>query len=73
MTYAHAQAQIERLDDSAACDLTMDVRPLAMLLYGALTVDADSIAYLDGVTVNGPAEDFLRAFPKRPCGMFEHF
>ena len=73
VTYAHGQAQIERLDDSAACDLTMDVRPLAMLLYGALTVDADSIAYLDGVTVNGPAEDFLRAFPKRPCGMFEHF
>ena len=73
VTYAHAQAQIERLDDSAACDLTMDVRPLAMLLYGALTVDAHSIAYLDGVTVNGSAEDFLRAFPKRPCGMFEHF
>ena len=73
VTYAHGQAQIERLPEDAACDLTMDVRPLAALMYGALTADADSIACLDGVTVNGSAEDFLRAFPKRPCGMFEHF
>ena len=71
--YAHGQAQIERLVDDALCDLTMDVRPLAALLYGALTVDACSIVSLDGVMVNGSAEDFLRAFPKRPCGMFEHF
>lgn len=71
--YAGGRAQIEPLDDETVCDVTADVRPLAALLYGALDIDVHSIAYLDGVTVNGSAEDFLRAFPRRACGVFEHF
>ncbi len=71
--YAGGRAQIEPLDDETVCDVTADVRPLAALLYGALDIDVHSIAYLDGVTVSGSAEDFLRAFPRRACGVFEHF
>lgn len=71
--YGDGKAHIERLGAEDVCDVTADVRPMAALLYGALTVDAQSLDYLDGVTVNANAEDFLRAFPRRPVGVFEHF
>lgn len=71
--YGAGGARIERLNEDEVCDVTVDVRPLAALLYGTLTVDAQSLPYLEGVTVRAHAEDFLRAFPRRPVGVFEHF
>ncbi|MBO4298142.1 MAG: GNAT family N-acetyltransferase [Clostridia bacterium] len=71
--YGDGEASVERLDDGAACDIVCDVRALAPLMYGAYELDARLLGYMDGVRVDGDPEDFLRAFPKRPRGVFEHF
>ena len=39
----------------------------------AAAVDQLQAAFVDGISIEGCAEDFFRAFGKRPSGMFEHF
>ena len=73
--YGGGEARIEPLSAGAACGVTMDVSPLAPVLYGAHGLTAEGLGYLDGVTVasDSEARDLLRAFPPRARGMFEHF
>ena len=71
--YEGGKAQVQRLDDNAPADVTLPAQALAQLLYGCLTLDAHSLACLDGVQVTGDCEDLLRAFPRKPGGIFEHF
>ena len=71
--YGAGEVHVERLDDSAAADVTLGATALVQLLYGYLPLDARSLAYLDGVEVQGDCEDLLRAFPRKPGGIFEHF
>lgn len=71
--YEGGKAEIDKLHDSACADITADVAPLAQLLYGAYNVDMKTISFLAEVDAPERTADFLRAFPKRPCGMFEHF
>ena len=71
--YGDGEAAVERLDDGAPCDVACGVTALSPLIYGALDIDARALAYLDGVRVEGDPFDFLRAFPKRPRGVFEHY
>ena len=71
--YGGGRADIEVLPAGAPCGLTMDVTPLAPLLYGAWDMDAHRLRYVEGVRAESSAEDFLRAFPVRPRGIFEHF
>ena len=71
--YQDGGAAVERLDDGAACDIVCDVAALSPILYGAYELDGRALRYLDGVRVDGDPDDFLRAFRKRPRGVFEHF
>ena len=71
--YEAGEAAVERLDNSESCDIDCDVTALSPLMYGACNIDARTLAYLDGVRVDGDPTDFLRAFPKRSCGVFEHY
>ncbi|MEA4824811.1 MAG: GNAT family N-acetyltransferase [Clostridiaceae bacterium] len=71
--YENGAAEVRRLDDGAAFDLRADAAAFTRLVYGAESMNAALAAYLPGVTLNNDAEDFFRAFPKRACGLFEHF
>ena len=73
VNYEGSESQVQRLDDSAAADVTLPATALVQLLYGYLPFDARSLAYLDGVQIAGDCEDLLRAFPCNPGGIFEHF
>ena len=71
--YQDGGCEIERLSDTAPADLTVGPQALAKLLYGVDAYDARMASYMDGVTMHNEARDFFRAFPKRVCGLFEHF
>jgi len=63
--------RVTRVDGSA--DIELSETAFARLAYGYDGANADTAKYMDGVQINGKAEDFFRAFPKKPCGVFEHF
>jgi predicted acetyltransferase len=71
--YGGGEVRVERLADDAAADVVLPETALVQLLYGYLPLDARSLAYPDGVEVQGDCEDLLRAFPRKPGGIFEHF
>lgn len=58
---------------TGAADLTLSAPAFIRLAYGYDGANADSARYMDGVQIDGNADDFFRAFPKKPCGVFEHF
>ncbi len=71
--YGGGKGKITKLDGGREADITLTAGSLAQIAYGYRQLDGRSASYLDGVRVNGDCEDFFRAFPKRPCGAFEHF
>ncbi|MBP5640999.1 MAG: GNAT family N-acetyltransferase [Victivallales bacterium] len=71
--YGGGKAEVQRLDAGSHADLTVTSPPLSRLIFGYDSYDGYSLSYLDGVTVSGEVEDFLRAFPKRRNGNFNHF
>lgn len=71
--YAFGHAQVERLDGSAPCDVVCDIPSFTQLVLGYQSFGAESACYMHGVALHGDYEDFFRAFPNRPCGVFEHF
>ena len=71
--YGGGEVRVERLADDAIADVTLPETALVQLLYGYLSLDARSLAYPDGIEVQGDCEDLLRAFPRKPGGIFEHF
>ncbi len=66
VTYESQKCAVERLPDDIAADVSADASALMRCIYGC---DES----LRGITVHGNASDFLRAFPKRINGLFEHF
>lgn len=66
VTYENKKGAVERLADSAKADVTADASALLRRIYGC----DDS---REGLTFHKDAHDFLRAFPKRINGLFEHF
>lgn len=71
--YEAGQAQVTRLSSDAVCDLVCDVPAFTQLVMGYQSFGAQTARYLHHVTLNSECEDFFRAFPNRPCGIFEHF
>ena len=71
--YGGGSCQVKRLGENAAVDMTVDSPSLSRLLYGYDAVTPQQAAYCDGISIDGNADDFFRAFGKRPAGMFEHF
>lgn len=66
VTYENKKGAVERLPDDTVADVSADASALMRRIYGC---DES----LQGITVHGNASDFLRAFPKRINGLFEHF
>ncbi len=71
--YENGKAEVKRLPETADCDAVCTVGALTQLLYGYYALTPGLLPYCNGVTVHRRAEDFCRAFPKRYCGIFEHF
>ena len=73
VTYGGGTASAERLDQNAPCDLDCDICAFTRLIFGFDSHGVETARYLPGTKVYTSCEDFFRAFPNRPCGLFEHF
>ncbi len=73
VNYGGGEGQVQKLSDSADADMTLSIQAFSRLIYGYDGANAATAAYMPGVEITGSAEDFFRAFPKKPCGIFEHF
>jgi len=71
--YGGGDSRVTRLDDNADSDITLSSGAFSRLVYGYDGVDEIAASYMDGVKINRNCEDFFIAFPKAPCGAFEHF
>lgn len=71
--YADGKGNAVRLADDAPWDIRADAAAFVRLVYGYDGADARQAAYMFNVELANSAEDFFRAFPKHPCGVFEHF
>ncbi len=69
--YGGGKCEVRRTDGKA--DITLTVAPFTQIVCGYGNYNEYNAAYADGVTVNGDCEDFFRAFPHTPTGVFEHF
>ena len=73
VSYGGGDCQVKRLDDTAQSDILLPSNVFTRLIYGNDPIDERNVRYFDGVEIYGNTEDLFRAFPKRPCGVFEHF
>ena len=71
--YRKGVCEVERLENSAAADITVNAPTFSRLVFGYDRLTAEQAAFCDGISVSGNAEDFFRAFSNRIAGMFEHF
>jgi predicted acetyltransferase len=71
VSYGGGDCRVERVDSTP--DLTLDAPVFTRFIYGYDGVSAEVAKYMEGVEINGDADGFFTAFPKKPCGIFEHF
>ncbi len=69
--YGGGDCKVERVD--AEPDLVLSAPIFTRLIYGYDGMNAEQAKYANGVRIIGSAENFFQAFPKKPCGVFEHF
>ncbi len=73
VTYGKGTVSVERLNEDAPCDLDCDICAFTRLVFGFDSYGIETARYLPGTKIYTSCEDFFRAFPNRPCGVFEHF
>lgn len=73
VNYGGGDCRVVRLNDCADCDAALSVDALSSLLYGYHGLDCRKARYAEGIELYRDCEDLFRAFPRRPCGIFEHF
>lgn len=71
--YKDGAGTVTRLTDDADYDLAADVPALTQLVFGYNIGGYEVARYMENTTFKNPADDFFRAFPTRPGGVFEHF
>ena len=71
VSYGGGDCKVERTD--GAPDLTLTAPAFTRLIYGYDGASAYTARYMEGIEINGDADGFFLAFPKKPCGIFEHF
>ncbi len=74
VTYRNGTAAVEKLpDDTEDYDFAADIPALTQLVFGYDSYGYDYARHTENTEWRTPAPDFLRAFPRRPAGIFEHF
>ena len=71
--YADGAASVTRLPDGADCDFKADISALTQLVFGYEAYTPATARFTENTVWHTPADDFFRAFPRRPCGAYEHF
>ncbi len=71
--YVRGEAQVIRMPFDSVYDLSLNVPALSRILLGGERFDARRAAYMDGVKLDGNADDFFRVFGKRPNNLLEKF
>ena len=71
--FQNGQAEVTRLADDAAWDLSAEMPAFSQLMYGYDEYTADVVPYMQGVTLANPKSDFFRVFHKMNNVLFEHF
>lgn len=70
--YADGECEVRRADGKSPC--AVFTAPAIMpVLYGFEAYDEQMLRYAPGVETRGNVNDLVRAFPKRNCGLYEHF
>ena len=59
--------------DTLDVDLEIDIPSLTQLMYGYKAYNLDIISYMRNVKIYNEKSDFFSSFPKKYCGLFEHF
>ncbi len=73
VAYGKGNVSIERLSNDAPCDLDCDICAFTRLIFGFDSFGVETARYLPNTRIYTSCEDFFRAFPNRPSGLFEHF
>lgn len=73
LEWGGGQSHVKQLSDIADADATVSAKALARLAYGYDVISRTSLPYLSDVEVNKNEYGFIAAFPKKACGVFEHF
>lgn len=71
--YKDGKGDVTKLNANASCDLELTMPAFSQLIHGFTNYDRTTAAYTEGVTMHGDCDDFFRAFPNRPCGMYDLF
>lgn len=71
--YADGRADVKKVSNTENYDLCAEMPAFTQMIYGYDSYNADIIRYMHGVKVITDCNDFLRAFTKKPNGLFEHF
>ena len=71
--YKNGDASVTRLADDASWDLSAPMPAFTQLIHGYESYGIQTASYLEGVELKNDCADFFRAFPNRPCGLFELF
>lgn len=69
--YGNGKSLVQKSNKDA--DMTLSMQAFTRLIYGYDGISQQAASYMDGVTLHKDCTDFFRAFPKTPCGVFEHF
>ncbi len=71
--YAEGKGHVTRLSSDASYDFSADIPALTQLVFGYNIGGYDVARYMENTEFCTTADDFFRAFPARPGGIFEHF
>ena len=71
--YEDKKALVTKLDNTCSYDLCADVPAFTQLIFGYECSGIETARYIPNTEFKNECEDFFRAFPNRPAGVFEHF
>ncbi len=71
--YEGGHGKVTRLEAGADYDFAADIPAFTQLIFGYESCGYETARYTPGTEFCNPAEDFFRAFLRRPGGVFEHF
>ena len=73
LEWGGTDSQVTALPDEKETDATVSAKALARLAFGYDVVNKTTLPYFRDVEITKNQEGFISAFPKKCCGIFEHF
>lgn len=73
VVYQNGKAAVTKLAEDAPCDLELEMSAFSQLVHGFQSYGKQTAQYAQGVLLHNDCDDFFRAFPNRPCGLYDLF